>query len=408
MTASPFAPENHPDMPPIGGVHLATGACGVRYKDRKDVLLMRFAKDTAVAGVFTQSLTAAACIDACRQALENGVARGLVVNSGNANAFTGAAGDESVKNIQQECAKLFNCSESDIFTASTGVIGVQLPDEKITTALPILLDSLTPDAWHEAAQAIMTTDTYPKMVTTRTDIGGKEITINGIAKGSGMIAPDMATMLAFVCTDADIPAPILQELLVAANATTFNSITVDSDTSTNDTLLCFATAAAGNPAVKSASDPQLAAFAIALHDVLHELAMLIIKDGEGIQKLVEITVSGAATEKAARLIGMSIANSPLVKTAIAAADANWGRIVAAVGKAGQRADRDKLAITIGGVDVAKNGRAVEYFDEAPVTAHMKGREICITVDVGVGESSCTVWTCDLTERYLAINGSYRS
>lgn len=369
---------------------------------------MAFDEGTTVAGVFTRSLTAAASIDACRDALKSGAARALIVNSGNANAFTGKAGEMSVENIRKECGKLMNCSTSSVFTGSTGVIGEKLPDAKITDALPGLMDVLNDNGWKHAAEAIMTTDTYPKMATSTTDIGGKKVIINGIAKGSGMIAPDMATMLAFIATDAAIPAPVLQELLVSANATTFNCISVDGDTSTNDMLLAFATAKAGNPAVKDANDPQLAAFAIALHDVLHELAMHIIKDGEGIEKLVEITVSGAATEKAARDIGMSIANSPLVKTAIAAADANWGRIVMAVGKSGQRADRDKLSITIGNTLVAKDGKAVEGYEEAPVTQHMKGREISIKVDVGVGESKATVWTCDLTERYLEINGSYRS
>lgn len=405
---SPFAPESYPDMPAIAGIRMASAACGIKNSERKDVLLAAFDEGTSVAGVFTRSKTAAACIDACRESLEHGKARALVVNSGNANAFTGSAGAESVAAIMQSAADTLDCKPHAVFTSSTGVIGEALPHAKITGALPELAKNLQESSFAEAAHAIMTTDTYPKMVTRKTDIGGQKITINGIAKGSGMIAPDMATMLAYIFTDAAISPEILQELLSAANATSFNCITVDGDTSTNDCVLAFATGKAENPAPKNADDPALSAFAIALHDVMRELALHIVKDGEGAQKLVEITVSGAATEKAARRIGMSIANSPLIKTAIAAADANWGRIVMAVGKAGERADRDKLAITIGGVQVTENGRAVEGYDETPVTEHMQRREIIIEVDVGVGESSARVWTCDLTERYLEINGSYRS
>lgn len=408
LQTSPFAPSSYPALPPVSGVKLATAACGIRYANRVDVLAAHFAEGTQAAGVLTQSLTASAAVLACRESLKHGIARALLVNSGNSNAFTGKSGEASVARILERCAGLFDCKPSGIFTASTGVIGEKLPDHKIADALPELKEKLSENGWHEAARAIMTTDTYPKMATRTTDIGGKTVTINGIAKGSGMIAPDMATLLAFIFTDAHIPAPVLQELLAAANATTFNCISVDGDTSTSDTLLMFATGKAGNPAPKSASDPALAAFAIALHGVLHELAQLVVKDGEGAEKLVHITVSGAATEAAARRIGLSIANSPLVKTALAASDANWGRIVMAVGKAGERADRDKLAIKIGGVVVARQGEAAPDYQESQITEHMHGRHIMIEVDVGVGNCKATVWTCDLTHRYIDINGSYRT
>ncbi len=408
LAPSPFTPSEYPALQPVAGVTLAAAACGIRYENRVDVLLAHLEEGTQVAGVFTNSLTASASVLACRESLKLGAARLLVVNSGNSNAFTGKSGDASVSRIIEACAKEFGCKPSEIFTASTGVIGEKLPDNKITDALPALKQSLAADDWDAAARAIMTTDTYPKMASASTDIGGKTITINGIAKGSGMIAPDMATMLSFVFTDANIPAVILQELLAKANDSTFNCISVDGDTSTSDTLLAFATGKAGNAAPKAATDPALAAFAIALHGVLHELAQHVVKDGEGAEKLVTITVSGAATEQAAKRIGMSIANSPLVKTALAASDANWGRIVMAVGKAGERADRDKLAIKIGGVVVAEKGEAAANYKEADINAHMQGRNILIEVDVGVGNCKSTVWTCDLTHRYIDINGSYRT
>jgi glutamate N-acetyltransferase/amino-acid N-acetyltransferase len=408
LSPSPFTPANYPALPPIAGVTLATAACGIRYTNRTDVLVAHLDEGTQAAGVFTKSLTASTSVLACRESLKSGSARVLVVNSGNSNAFTGKSGEASVGRILEMSAKEFNCKPPEIFTASTGVIGEKLPDHKITDALPAIKQSLAADSWNEAARAIMTTDTYPKMATASTDIGGKKVTINGIAKGSGMIAPDMATMLAFVFTDANIPAPILQELLATANESTFNCISVDGDTSTSDTLLLFATGKAGNAAPKSASDPTLAAFSIALHGVLHELAQHVVKDGEGAEKLVTITVSGAATEMAAKRIGMSIANSPLVKTALAASDANWGRIVMAVGKAGERADRDRLAIKIGGVVVAEHGEAAPDYKESLISEHMQGRHIDIQVDVGVGNCKATVWTCDLTHRYIDINGSYRT
>lgn len=400
MQISPLAPKNYPELKPIAGVRFGVAACGVRYTGRTDLLVAELAEGTTVAGVLTTSLTASASVLACRDALKSGKARALVVNSGNSNAFTGKAGVASVERIRAAAAKLFSCDVNNVFTSSTGVIGEKLPDEKITAALPAV--ALSEAAWNEAARAIMTTDTYPKMATRKARIGGVEVNINGIAKGSGMIAPDMATMLAYVFTDAKIPAAALQKILSEANESTFNSVTVDGDTSTSDTLLVFATGKAGNV------EGDYSDFAQALHSLLHELALHVVKDGEGAEKLVTITVSGAESKKAAKNIAMSIANSPLVKTALAASDANWGRVVMAVGKAGEKADRDRLCISIGGVSVAKNGEADPSYKEEQITAHMQGRDIVIAVDVGVGNESATVYTCDLTHRYIDINGSYRS
>ena len=399
---SPLAPPSYPDLPAIAGVTLATAAAGIRYKDRTDVLLVQLAEGTQAAGVFTNSLTASAPVLACREALKGGKARALVVNSGNSNAFTGSVGVASVERVTSACAKLLSCALSDIYTASTGVIGERLPDEKITDVLASLAASASENAWDDAARAIMTTDTYRKIATRTAVIAGTKVTINGIAKGSGMIAPDMSTMLAFVFTDAAIPSPALQAMLSETNATTFNCVTVDGDTSTSDTLMLFATGAAKNAAGDYAD------FKRALHEVLHELALHVVKDGEGAEKLVAITVTGAASDTAARRIGMSIANSPLVKTALAASDANWGRIVMAVGKAGEKADRDKLMIKIGGVVVASGGMADPNYRESQIEAHMKGRDITIEVDVGISTGKARVWTCDLTHRYIDINGSYRT
>ena len=400
MQISPLAPISHPVLQPIAGVRLGVTVCGIRYAGRTDLLVVELAEGTTVAGVFTKSLTASASVLACRDALKNGIARVLVVNSGNSNAFTGKSGVASVERIRSSASKLFNCDTQNIFTSSTGVIGEKLPDEKITLALANIVFSEL--AWDDAARAIMTTDTYPKLATQTAMIGGTKVTINGISKGSGMIAPDMATMLAFVFTDANIPAATLQKLLNEANETTFNSVTVDGDTSTSDTLLIFATGKAGN------SEGDYSDFKRALHAVLHNLALQVVKDGEGAEKLVTIKISGAESKNAAKNIAMSIANSPLVKTAIAASDANWGRIVMAVGKAGERADRDKLCIAIGGVSVAKDGEADPSYNESQIVEHMQGRDIIINVDVGVGSESATVYTCDLTHRYIDINGSYRT
>ncbi|MHA1114273.1 MAG: bifunctional glutamate N-acetyltransferase/amino-acid acetyltransferase ArgJ, partial [Alphaproteobacteria bacterium] len=356
LDRSPLAPDRMPKLPPVAGVRLAARSCGIRYRGRTDLMLAELARGTAVAGVFTRSLTASAPVDWCRRALVDGRARALVVNSGNANAFTGGVGDASVDRIAGAAAKLLRCRKDAVFLASTGVIGEPLPDGKIIDALPKLKGALGEKAWPQAARAIMTTDTFPKFATRAATIGGVPVRLNGIVKGSGMIAPDMATMLAFVFTDAAIPAPVLQRLLAAATRRSFNSITVDSDTSTSDTVLLFATGKGARHApVRTDKDAHLRDFARQLDGLMVELAQLIVRDGEGARKFVTIEVRGAASARAARRIGLSVANSPLVKTAIAGEDANWGRIVMAVGKAGERADRDRLAIRIGGHAVTEDG-----------------------------------------------------
>ncbi len=405
---SPLAPVSMPAMPPIAGARLGAVASGIRYSGRADLCLIAFDPGTTVAGVFTKSLTAGAPVLWCRRALKGGKARAFVVNSGNSNAFTGKAGDQSVKRTAAAAARVLGCKAGEIFIASTGVIGEPLPDRKITDALPGLNGALQPGAWVEAARAIMTTDTFAKYATRQCTIGETAVRINGIAKGSGMIAPDMATMLAFLATDAAIPAPILQTLLAAANEKSFNAITVDGDTSTSDTLLLAATGKAGNKKPLNAADPALKPFKAALESLLIELAQLTVKDGEGATKFIEIAVTGAATARAARRIALAVANSPLVKTAIAGEDANWGRIVMAIGKSGEKADRDALAIKIGGTPVTAKGARVPDYDEAPVVRHIKGQAIVIEADVGVGKGRATVWTCDLTHGYIDINGSYRS
>jgi glutamate N-acetyltransferase/amino-acid N-acetyltransferase len=405
---SPFAPQTYPHLPPLQGVRLATHACGLRYKGRTDLLLVEMAPGTTAAGVFTKSLTASAPVLSCRAHVKKGKARVLLVNSGNSNAFTGKAGVLAVKGTIEAAVKQFGCKASDVFVSSTGTIGVPLPFEKITAALPQTAKALKHDAWMQAAQAIMTTDTYPKLATRQAKIGGTVVTLHGIAKGSGMIAPDMATMLAYVFTDAAIPAPVLQTLLEKGNETSFNCVTVDGDTSTSDTLMLFATGQAKHPKIRAASDATLKDFKAALNSLLLDLAHHVVKDGEGATKFVTVAVSGAATAKAARRIGFAIANSPLVKTAVAGEDANWGRLVMAVGKSGEKAERDKLAIRIGGVLVTKDGGPVPGYDETPVVAHMKGQDILFEIDVGVGRGRATVWTCDLTHAYIDINGSYRT
>ena len=404
---SPLAPGSFPEMPPVAGVLLATASAGIHRRGRPDLLLATLAPKTTAAGVFTRSLTASAPVAWCRRTL-GGKARALVVNAGNANAFTGRAGDDAVKRTTAAAAGLIGCRPSAVFVASTGVIGEPLPDGRITAALPALSANLDDAGWEGAARAIMTTDTYPKGATRTAVIGETEVRINGIAKGAGMICPDMATMLAFAFTDAAIPGDALQVLLRRAADISFNSVTVDGDTSTSDTLMLFATGRARHPGVKAAGGPLLRDFRRQLDSVMVDLARQVARDGEGASKFVTITVAGAASRRAARRIGRSVANSPLVKTAIAGADANWGRIVAAVGKAGEKADRDRLQISIGGVPVARNGCAVPGYDETPVRRHMEGREIDIALDVGVGRGLATVWTCDLTEDYVSINADYRS
>ncbi|MBR0691159.1 bifunctional glutamate N-acetyltransferase/amino-acid acetyltransferase ArgJ [Bradyrhizobium manausense] len=410
-SVSPLAPKNVPDMPVIAGVRLATAEAGIRYKNRTDVLLAIMDKGTAVAGVFTKSKCPSAPVEWCRAKLKGGKARALVVNSGNANAFTGKTGRSSTALTAKIAAKAVGCSESEIFLASTGVIGEPLDATKFDGVLGRLAETAEPGDYLAAAKAIMTTDTFPKVATATVKLGKARVTINGMAKGAGMIAPDMATMLSFIFTDAPIAPAALQALLKAGVEDTFNAVTIDGDTSTSDTLLAFATGAAaehGAPKISRASDPRLKAFTKAFNQILANLSEQVARDGEGARKLVEITVEGAKTKASARKIAMSIANSPLVKTAIAGEDANWGRVVMAVGKAGEPADRDKLSISFNGIRVAKNGARDPSYDEAQVSEAMKAPEIAIKVALGLGKGRDRVLTCDLTKEYVAINGDYRS
>ena len=391
-----------PALPPLAGVRLNAAAAGIRYQGRTDLVLMEVPAGSTAAGVFTSNKCPGAPVDWCREALKGGKARLVVVNAGNANVFTGKAGREACAATASAAAALAGCAPDEVFVASTGVIGEVLPHQKLVAALPALHAGLQADAWEAAARGIMTTDTFPKASTREAKIGGVPVRITGIAKGSGMIAPDMATMLCFVFTDAAIPAPALQAALAHGVERSFNRTTVDSDTSTSDTVLLIATGQAGNP------DAALDDFSAKLDEVLMDLALQVTKDGEGAQKLVKIDVTGAVSDGSAKKIAMCIANSPLVKTAIAGEDANWGRIVMAVGKAGEPADRDRLSIAVGGVWMAREGGVVPGYDETPVVAHMKGREIDMTVDIGLGSGKATVWTCDLTHGCIDINGSYRS
>jgi glutamate N-acetyltransferase/amino-acid N-acetyltransferase len=410
-TVSPLAPARIVEIPPIAGVRFATAEAGIRYKGRTDVLLAAFAKGTTVAGVFTRSKCASAPVEWCRARLPGGAARALVVNSGNANAFTGRSGSEATKLTAALAAKAVGCRANEVFLASTGVIGEPLDAGKFAGVLDTLAASARGDAWRDAARAIMTTDTFPKLASATARLGEATVTIGGIAKGAGMIAPDMATMLAFVFTDAPIAAPVLQSLIAKGAVDTFNAVTVDGDTSTSDTLLAFATGAAaqhGAPRIERTGDRRLGSFRAALQTVLASLAEQIARDGEGARKLVEILVEGAVSKRSARRIGLSIANSPLVKTAIAGEDANWGRVVMAVGKAGEPADRDKLSIWFGGIRVAHRGARDPGYDEAEVSAYMHGSEITLRVALGLGKGHDRVLTCDLTKDYVAINGDYRS
>jgi glutamate N-acetyltransferase / amino-acid N-acetyltransferase len=406
---SPLAPTSTPVLPPIAGVKLASAATGIRYKGRPDVLLAVLDKGTSIAACLTKSKSPSAPVDWCAENLKQGKARALVVNAGNANAFTGKAGVQTVKAVAKAAAQTLDCKPAQVFQASTGVIGEPLDPAPITNALAALAADAKADAWDMAAKAIMTTDTFPKLATATAKLGKDTVTINGIAKGSGMIAPDMATMLVFIFTDAEIPAKILQKLLTNAVNPSFNCITVDGDTSTSDTVLLFATGKRGHvKGLKSADDAALKSFAKALNALCLDLALQVARDGEGAEKLIEIKITGAESDHAAHKIGMTIANSPLVKTAIAGEDANWGRIVMAVGKSGEKAVRDKLKIKIGGIQVAAKGMKDGSYKEADIMPHMKGRDIKIEADIGVGKGKATVWTCDLTHRYIDINGSYRS
>jgi glutamate N-acetyltransferase / amino-acid N-acetyltransferase len=411
---SPLAPKHVPDMPAIAGVRLATAAAGIRYAGRTDVLLALFDPGTTAAGVFTRSKCPSAPVEWCRAHLKDGksgknLARALVVNSGNANAFTGKSGRAATKLTAEIAAKAAGCKPAEIFLASTGVIGEPLDAAKFGPVMQGLADEARPGDFLSAAQAIMTTDTFAKVATARAQIGKTTVTVNGIAKGAGMIAPDMATMLSFVFTDAAIAAPALQALLKEGVADTFNAVTIDGDTSTSDTLMMFATGRAPDaPHIARAGDPRLKHFKAALKQVLASLSEQVARDGEGARKLVEIVVEGAVSKPSARRIALSIANSPLVKTAIAGEDANWGRVVMAVGKAGEPADRDRLSIWFGGIRVAHKGERDTGYDEAAVSALMKKPEISVKVALGLGKGRDRVLTCDLTKEYITINGDYRS
>ncbi|WP_412050208.1 bifunctional glutamate N-acetyltransferase/amino-acid acetyltransferase ArgJ [Hoeflea sp. Naph1] len=408
---SPLAPKTYAALPPIRGARIETAAAGIKYAGRTDVMLMVFDRPAAVAGVFTTSKCPSAPVDFCRANLGGGQARALVVNSGNANAFTGQKGRASTALTARAAAEAVGCSEAEVFLASTGVIGEPLDASKFVTVLGQMAASASGDRWLDAARAIMTTDTYPKVATRTARIDGVTVTLNGMAKGAGMIAPDMATMLSFIVTDANIEAAALQAMLSRYVGSTFNAVTVDSDTSTSDTLMVFATGAAseqGAEVISTASDPRARAFSKALAGLMEDLAIQVVRDGEGARKQVEILVTGAASAKAAGRIARSIANSPLVKTAIAGEDANWGRVVMAVGKAGEKAERDKLAIWFGDIRVAVDGERDPDYSEAAASDVMKRDEITIRVDLGIGRGKARVFTCDLTKAYVEINGDYRS
>lgn len=409
VPVSPLAPKRQPKVPPIAGVRFATAEAGIRYKGRQDVWFALLDEGTQVAGVFTRSKCPSAPVDWCRENLSQGSARAIVVNSGNANAFTGLKGRDAVKLTAEIAAKAAGCKPQEVFIASTGVIGEPLDATKFEGVLADCAKRAAEGPWIDAARAIMTTDTFPKALSRKAKIDGKEVLIAGIAKGAGMIAPDMATMLSFVFTDAPIAAPVLQALLSKGVKGSFNAVTVDSDTSTSDTLMLFATGQAKEvPAITEIGDPRLSGFKRALNSILLELAHLVCKDGEGARKFVEVRVTGAASSRSAKRVALSIANSPLVKTAIAGEDANWGRVVMAVGKAGEPADRDRLDIGFGDIVVARQGARAPSYDEQAVSDYMKGDSIVITADLGLGRGKSTVWTCDLTKAYVEINGDYRS
>ena len=399
-----------PEMPPVAGVRLGVAEAGIRYAGRADLTAMVVPEGSTAAGAFTRNKCPGAPVDWCRAALDEtgGQVRAVVVNAGNANVFTGRAGWEAAEATARTAAALAGCAPAEVLLASTGTIGEKLPYERITAALPGLFAHLRDDAWVDAARGIMTTDTFPKAATRTARIGDAEVRISGIAKGSGMIAPDMATMLCFAFTDAAIPAPLLTRALARAVKRSFNRITVDSDTSTSDTVLLVATGQAEHERLHVHDRKALRDFRRSLESLLLDLALQVVRDGEGAQKLIRVDVRGAVSRKSAHRVAMSIANSPLVKTAIAGSDANWGRIVMAVGKAGEPADRDRLGVAVGGVWITRDGDQVPGYDEAPVTEHMRGREVHVEVELGLGEGDATAWTCDLTHGYIEINGSYRS
>ncbi len=400
--ASPF-----PTLPAIAGVTPRIARAGYKDWGRCDLTYVELSEGTEVAGVFTKNICCSSEVELGREQVKAGHARALIVNAGNSNAFTGYRGREAVEQIMAQVAAHLGCAPDEVFVSSTGVIGVPLPKDKAREGVARVLTEV-PASWEDAARTISTTDTFPKGTTATAIVGDTKVTLSAIIKGSGMIAPNMATMLGYIFTDGAIAPAFLQELLGAATERSFNCITVDSDTSTSDTVLAFATGKAGNARIEGYDSPGADAFAAALSDVCLQLAHLVVRDGEGAQKFIEIRVTGAVSDTSARRIGLAIANSPLVKTAIAGEDANWGRVVMAVGKAGEPADRDRLAIRFGDVWVARDGLAVAGYDEAPVAAHLKGQDIRIGVDIGLGDGTATVWTCDLTHGYISINADYRS
>ena len=406
LERSPLA-EPFPDAPAIAGATPRIARAGYKNWGRCDLTFVELAEGTAVAGIFTRNVCCSSEVELGREQVRLGKARALVVNAGNSNAFTGYRGREAVEAIMAQVAGHLGCAPSEVFVSSTGVIGVPLPQDKARAGLEAVF-AASPCSWEEAAATIGTTDTFAKGAVSAAMLGENRATLVGIVKGSGMIAPDMATMLGYVFTDAAVEPAFLQAALSAAGDATFNCITVDSDTSTSDTILAFATGRAGNRPLASFDDPGADAFVAALHDVCRQLAQLVVRDGEGAQKFIEIAVTGAVSDESARKIGLAVANSPLVKTAVAGEDAHWGRVVMAVGKAGEPADRDKLSIGFGGIWTARDGQPLPDYDEAPVAAHLEGREITIAVDLGLGEGRATVWTCDLTHGYISINADYRS
>ncbi|WP_095011201.1 bifunctional glutamate N-acetyltransferase/amino-acid acetyltransferase ArgJ [Tsuneonella mangrovi] len=406
LERSPLA-RPFPDAPPITGATPHIARAGYKDWGRCDLTYVELAEGTAVAGVFTKNVCCSSEVELGREQVMHGKARALVVNAGNSNAFTGYRGREAVEQIMVQVAEHLGCAPGEVFVSSTGVIGVPLPKDKAREGVKNAL-SAAECTWEDAALTIGTTDTFAKGASASAMIGDTKVQLVGIVKGSGMIAPDMATMLGYIFTDAAVAPAFLQQLLSAASDATFNCITVDSDTSTSDTVLAFATGKAGNSALSSFDDPGADAFAAALNDVCRQLAHLVVRDGEGAQKFVAVKVSGAVSDESARKVGLAVANSPLVKTAIAGEDANWGRVVMAVGKAGEPADRDTLSIGFGGIWAARDGLPLADYDEAPVAAHLKGQDISIEVDLGLGEGRATVWTCDLTHGYISINADYRS
>jgi glutamate N-acetyltransferase/amino-acid N-acetyltransferase len=409
LKRSPLAPKRLPSMPEVAGVRMASVAAGITYRNRADLTLFEVVRGSAIAGVLTKSSMPGAPVDWCRRHLGRGKVRAIVINAGNANVFNGRQGADDVAATANAVAQTVGCKAEDVFVSSTGVIGENLAVERLLKAVPKVQRKLAGKNWGQAARAICTTDTFPKAATKTAEIGGKQVTIAGIAKGSGMIAPNMGTMLSYIFTDARLPAGVLRNLLRRINERTFNAITVDGDTSTSDTVLLVATGKGPrHTKIDDARDAELKDFATALEEVMLDLAQQVVRDGEGASKFIAVTVKGAGSQASARTIAMSIANSPLVKTAIAGEDANWGRIIMAVGKSGEAANRDALSIRVGGVLIAENGYPHPDYREQQVAPHMRGQEIEIEVDVGVGRAKASVWTCDLTHGYISINADYRS